>query len=67
MLLDVFEYNGTCVADRLQFECNRTLKPIGQQFFRVSNEEVDFTWGQRLLQQGSNANVIMLALDDYFR
>lgn len=62
----MLEYNRPRIADRLQLKCNRTLQPVGQQLLGVSDEEIDFPRGQRLFQQRSDTDVIVLTLDDHF-
>lgn len=65
LYLNIFKDNVTRIGDSLQFQCDRTLKPIGEQLFRVANEEINFACGQCLLHNTSNSYVIVLALDYY--
>jgi hypothetical protein len=65
--LNILEYRFLPIAYGLEFQCDRTLQPIGQQFFGVANQKVHFPSIDRLSHQRRYSNVVVLSLDDHLR
>lgn len=67
MYLNVFEYNICLLLHRLNLHSDRTLQPVRQKFFAVSDEEVHLGGYQSLSDDRCDPNVIKLSFDYNFR